>query len=267
MKKTLIIILTLLLLASCTQIIEIDLNSSNPQIVVEGNISTNNDACSVKLTKSINFDKENEFPFIENASVEITDDEGNKTILEEKTPGIYTSSTLRGREGKTYYLNIQKDGKILKSTSTIPNKVKFDSLTIEKSVGMGGFGGNVQNVNYGIFVNFVDPQNETNYYRFLEIINGKTAKSYIFDDRLTNGSNTKKSLIRFGRELKNGDKLEIIMQCVDKNVYNYFNSFGNLMGGPGNSSSPANPYTNIEGGVLGFFNAHTTETIQVIIGD
>lgn len=266
MKKTLLISYVLLLFSSCTQIIEIDLNSTNPQIVVEGNISTTNDACVIKLTKSINFDDENVFPFIENASVEILDNEGNKTILEEKTPGIYSSSTLKGKEGKTYYLNIQKDGKILKSSSVIPNKVKFDSLTIEKSIGMGGFGGAIQDVYYTLYVNYTDPKNETNYYRFLEIINGKTVKSYIFDDRLTYDSNTKQSLVHFDRELKTGDKLEVIMQCVDKNVYNYFNSFGNLMGGPGNSSSPANPYTNIDGGALGFFNAHTSEAIQVIIG-
>lgn len=55
------------------------------------------------------------------------------------------------------------------------------------------------------------------------------------------------------------------MQCVDENVYNYFNSFGNLMGGPGSSSTPANPYTNIEGGVLGYFSAHTFELKEVII--
>lgn len=40
---------------------------------------------------------------------------------------------------------------------------------------------------------------------------------------------------------------------------------GQTMGGPGNSSTPANPNTNIEGAVLGYFSAHTFEKKQVVI--
>jgi len=37
------------------------------------------------------------------------------------------------------------------------------------------------------------------------------------------------------------------------------------MGGPANSSTPANPYTNIEGTELGYFSAHTYEMKQSVI--
>jgi hypothetical protein len=37
------------------------------------------------------------------------------------------------------------------------------------------------------------------------------------------------------------------------------------MGGPGGSSTPANPYTNIEGAVLGYFSAHTYEMKEIIV--
>jgi hypothetical protein len=54
------------------------------------------------------------------------------------------------------------------------------------------------------------------------------------------------------------------MQCIDKPIYEYFNSFGNLGMGP-SSSTPANPTTNLDGAVLGFFSAHTSESKSIII--
>jgi hypothetical protein len=54
------------------------------------------------------------------------------------------------------------------------------------------------------------------------------------------------------------------MQCIDKAVYEYFESMGNVNMGP-NSSSPANPYTNLKGAKLGYFSAHTVERKYITI--
>jgi uncharacterized protein YbgA (DUF1722 family) len=59
-----------------------------------------------------------------------------------------------------------------------------------------------------------------------------------------------------------GDVLKIEMQCIDEFVYEYFNSFGNTLGG---SATPANPYTNIIGSELGYFSAHTSEMKEKVI--
>ncbi|MEN8122318.1 MAG: DUF4249 domain-containing protein [Bacteroidota bacterium] len=264
MKKIIYLISALFLTISCTEEIDIDLNSSDPQIVVEGNLPNNGQPALIKLSKSVNFDENNDFPKVEGATVELSDNLGNSETLDEISPGLYSSNTLTGIAGNTYYLTVNKEDKTLKSHSTIPNQVPFERLIVEKSNGAGGPGGMGSTTNYDVFVVYNDPGSETNYYRFVEIINGEIKSSYIFDDRLNNGGKTKNPLISFNRNLNSGDTLQVIMQCVDENVYDYFNSFGNLTGGPGGSSTPANPYTNIEGGVLGYFNAHTYEMKQVI---
>ena len=255
----------MILTVSCTEKIDIDLNSSNPQIVIEGNVSTNGEETIIKLTNSVNFDESNDFPKVEGAIVELSDDLGNTEILNETSPGIYTSNTLTGVEGVTYYLSVQKDDKNLKSESTIPMQVPFDTLIVEKSNSTGGPGGMGPSTNYDVIVGFNDPESETNYYRFVELINGEIRSSYVFDDILINGNYSERPLMSFNRNLNQGDTLQVIMQCIDKEVYDYFNSFGNLMGGPANSSTPANPYTNIDGGVLGYFSAHTYEMKEVVI--
>lgn len=256
-----IIVVFISLIISCTKVIDLDLNNSDPQIVVEGNVG---DSTLVRLTKSINFDQSNTFPPILNALVRITDNLGNIDTLIEKSEGNYSSSTLAGIQGRTYFLDLIADGKNYSSQSTIPSKISFDSLFVEKATSTSGRQGST--TTYKVTVRYSDPAGQSNYYRFREYINDELQSSnYIFDDRLTNGKEISTDLISNNRKLNVGDKLTIEMQCVDKSVYEYFNSYSNLGNGPQNATTPANPYTNITGGKLGYFNAHTTQKKSVII--
>lgn len=271
MKKIILFLSYLILVnifsISCTEEINIDLNSSDPEIVIEGKVLANGEASIIKITKSVNFDESNDFPKVQNALVELSDNSGNTDTLSEISPGIYSSAKLTGVQGRTYYLSVQAENNIFTSSCMLPSQVSFDSLFVKKTTGPigGGLGGGGYTTNYEVTIKYNDPANETNFYRFVEIINGEIKDSYIFDDRLSDGLDVQKTLLSFDRELENRDTLKIEMQCIDKSVYEYFNSFGNLRGGPRNSSTPANPYSNIEGAVLGYFSAHTVEVKQVVI--
>jgi hypothetical protein len=252
---------------SCTEVIELDLNGSDSQVVIEGSIGTNADSVLIKITKSVNFEDGNTFPFVENAVVTISDDAGNVETLIEKSPGIYSSSTFLGVEGRTYFLDVNSESKSYTSHSTIPTQINFDSLLVEQTNSAAGPGGGQgARISYKVTVQYSDPAGETNYYRFVEYHNGEPQGSiFVFDDRLTNGSSISIDLISFNRKLNSNDTLTIEMQCIDKAVYEYFHSFGNLFGGPQNSSTPANPYTNIIGSKLGYFSAHTTQKKSIVI--
>lgn len=249
---------------SCTEKIEVDLNSSDPQIVIEGN-TLNTGKSVVKVSKSVNFEAYNDFPMVQNAQVELSDNLGNHELLTETSPGVYVSSIINGEEGRSYFLNVMVEGEQFSATSEIPAEVNFDSLIVTKSSGTGGIGGIGYSSNYEVTVKYKDPANELNYYRFVESVNGETTNSYVFDDHINGGKDVERTLLNFNRELKSGDLLQVEMQCIDKSVYEYYKSFQNLRGGPRNSSTPANPYTNIEGAVLGYFSAHTSEIKEKII--
>lgn len=270
MKKLFsIVVLFVSVLCSCTKVINLDLNDSDPQTVIEGSIGTIGDSTIVKITKSINFDNSNNFPFVNGALVIISDDIGNTETLQEKSSGIYSSASFIGVSGRKYKLEVNENGKLFSSSSILPTKVNFDSLTVTKATvtGGGGPGGGGQSgTTYKVTVQFKDPSIETNYYRFIEYHNNAQQNSvFIFDDRLTNGQSISTDLMSFNRKLKTGDTLTIEMQCIDKPVYDYLKSFANLGGGPQNSSTPANPYTNIVGSKLGYFSAHTTQRKTLVI--
>ncbi len=253
-------------LVSCTKVIDIDTNASDSQIVVQGSLPSDGDKTFVKLMKSVNFDESNNYPAVRNAVVTIVDDAGNSDILTEVAPGFYEADSIIGISGRTYNLSIQVDSKTITSTSTIPDKVTLDSIIVTEVTEGNIRGGAASGKTYEVLVRYTDPANTNNYYRFIESVNGiETGDIYVFDDRLTNGLAVESPLLKFNRQLKSNDVLTIEMQCIDKNVYNYFKSFGNLSGGPQNSSTPANPYTNLIGTKLGYFSAHTADRKNHVI--
>lgn len=269
MKKIFsIIVFPTVFFTSCTKVIELDLNSSEPQTVIEGSIGTTGDSTLIKITKSINFDESNNFPLVQNAIVTVSDDAGNSETLTEISAGNYYSSFFTGVAGRTYFLHVEAEGKSFTSQSTIPLQINFDSLMVDEvtSTGGGPGGGQGGGTTYKVTVQYADPSNQTNYYRFIEYHNGEPQGTvFVFDDRLTNGQSVSTDLISFDRDLNSGDTITIEMQCIDKSVYEYFHSFVNLFGGPQNASTPANPYTNIVGSKLGYFSAHTTQKRKFVI--
>ncbi|MDO9153147.1 MAG: DUF4249 family protein [Paludibacter sp.] len=155
------------------------------------------------------------------------------------------------------------------SNSTIPNAVAIDSFKVTNSIYPGGeapIRPEIPAHFYEVSVKFTDPVAEKNYYIFILYLNGAAQnRNYIYDDRFTNGKQVESVLILYYPEMKTGDKISVEMQCIDKSVYEYFKSMGNSAMGPRNSSSPANPYTNLTGTILGYFSAHTVERREYIV--
>lgn len=255
---------------SCTEIIDIDINVSDPQIVVEASIGLNEHA-SVWLSKSINLtDTTYDFPKIRDAKIILTDNYGNTEILKETSwPGNYISSKMIGEAGRTYKISIESEKHYINSTSTIPTFVAIDSFTVINSIYPGGGSPILPNQEadfYEISVKFSDPVNEKNYYRCILLLNeSRNAGTYVYEDRLTNGKLMESYMVIYSPSIKTGDIISVELQCIDKSVYEYFKSMGNSAMGPRNSSSPANPYTNLTGTSLGYFSAHTVERREYIV--
>jgi hypothetical protein len=67
------------------------------------------------------------------------------------------------------------------------------------------------------------------------------------------------------RRIQSGDTVTVHMFCINAFVYKYWYSLQTGGGaGRGNMAAPANPVTNIKGGALGYFSAHTVDQKTVI---
>jgi len=256
-----------LLLASCTEIIDISTNAAQSQLVVEANIALNETAI-VSLSRTVALNEPNNFEKVKNATVRITDNEGNTELLNEISDGIYTSQNLKGENGKSYTLKIVSGSTTVTSDCKIPTLVPIDSFTVINSMYPGGPKpiGNQKAPFYEVKLKYSDPVDQQNFYRLVVFYNGKVqARNSIFDDRFTNGKQMESTAIIFNDTAKVGDKIRVELQCIDKQVHNYFSSMGNSAMGPRNASTPANPYTNLNGAILGYFSAHTVERREWVL--
>jgi hypothetical protein len=257
-KSTAIIFIAIMLglcLSSCQKVIDLELNTSSSQIVIQGNVYDQTGPYTVKISKSVDFDESNVYPAVTGAMVIISDNAGNSDTLTEASSGTYITSELQGVPGRTYTLTVKTDGQTYTASSTLPNAVEMDSIYMEKS----RFGNEEQ-----ITIDFTDPANIDNYYRLIEFVNDtQQDQIYATSDKLSEGKKMSYSFMSQGNDnkLEPGDNITIWLECVDKFAYEYFRTAGRE---GGQSASPANPTSNISNGALGYFNACSVRTISII---
>jgi hypothetical protein len=248
------------LLSSCEKVIELQLDTSASQIVIQGNVYDQHGPYTVIISKSINFDEEsiNGYPAVTNATVIICDNIGNTDTLTGSSSGIYVTSTLQGVPGRTYTLTVQIEGQTYTASSTMPNAVEIDSVYFKKSL----FGNEKQ-----ITLDFTDPTNTKNYYRLIEFVNNTPLEGFnVTDDKLYEGKIVSYTFMSMGNDSNKrivaGDRISIWLETIDKGAYEYFRTASR---DGGQSASPANPTSNINNGALGYFNAYAVRTVSIIV--
>lgn len=264
MKKinsVLYIILFVFSLASCEKLIDLDLNTIAPIIVVDGQVTNSaTEGSVVKLSYTNNAKSDNSTVPLSGASVIIQEDSGTVYTLPEVSIGVYKNANLVGISGKTYHLKVEINDVTLTSSSTMPEMVNLDSLLIED---FPNFGKTVKVVTP--FYN--DPKGVGNNYNLLVFKNGRLIKdAFTYDDSFIDGKRVTFPLIysREDDEFKIGDTIEVVMNCVDDNNYKYWFSFSqSSTGSP--QTVPDNPVTNIKGNAIGVFGANTFQKRRVVV--
>ncbi|MCF6270778.1 MAG: DUF4249 domain-containing protein [Melioribacteraceae bacterium] len=271
-SKPLLFGFLIITLFGCEDIIEVELNSANPIIVIEAAIAGNNSKSIIKITKSTDFYKPGVYEKISNAEISINDDEGNSVGFTEISEGIYESLDIIGKTNVEYLIEVTAEGESYNAVSTMPNKIILDSLSLEA---MHPHPGEKESTGFILIIYFQDPPNTTDYCRFKLYKNGNLLGGfYIYEDRLTNGNyiSYRLPLNVEGDKIELGDKLTVELLTIDAPVFEYYktansiNASGSARGGAGSSSStPANPVTNWSNKALGVFSAYTVSSDSISI--
>ncbi len=264
MKKINSIVYLVLLvfgLSSCQKVIDLDLNTTTPVIVVDGQVTNSLTVGSiVKLSYTNKVKSDNSIIPLIGATVTIQEDNGTVYSLPEVTNGVYRNASLVGITGKTYNLKVVTNGVTLTSSSKMPTMVNFDSLVVED---FPSFGKTIKVVTP--FYN--DPKGLGNNYNLFMFKNGRLIKdAFAYDDSFIDGKKATFPLIysREEDEFKKGDIIEVVMNCIDYDNYKYWFSFSqSSTGSP--QAVPDNPISNIKGKAIGVFGAITYQKRSVLI--
>lgn len=244
---------------SCKKVITVNLKNATPQIVIQGNITNEPGPYTITISKTVNYTNDNIFPPVTGATVTIKDNTANITdVLTETSPGKYQTNTIQGVQEHSYTLNVTAQGKQYTATSTMPKQIPLDTITF---LNIAVFGTTTINA----VPNFQDPVGSSNYYRFEQILNNRKLKQiFTFDDRLSDGRHIAVQLFNDSAYFKVNDTLLLEMQCIDKNMFNYFTQLDQITNN-NQPTIPANPTTNINGNALGYFSAHTTQQKKAVV--
>ncbi len=260
------IVIVCFFLASCEKVIDVDLNNAAKRYVIEAIITDRPGSCKVLLTQTKNFDENNSFIGTGGAQVTIAGNNGVPVRLIETSAGVYEAPAFVGTPGNTYNLRVAVNGETFTATSLMPAPVPFDSLYITERTFFN-------ETNKYATVRYKDPAGVQNAYRFIQYVNGVKEKTiFVRDDDSNDGLSIERALLYFyddeeaeEKKLKRGDNLTVEMLSISYPVYKYWYSLEQGATGSSQSATPGNPVTNIQGGALGYFSAHTIQTKTVVV--
>jgi len=259
------LVLVMLLTTSCQKVIDVSLKDSEPAYIIEGEVTDAPGPYFVSVTRSKNFDENNNFPAVEGAVVVIKNTTSNTVdTLTEVSAGRYKTNTTQGVGGNTYELHVIADGKTFVSKTTMPTQaVAIDSMYLRVS----DFGGDIR----FIVPEYTDPVGFGNRYLLRQYVNGKLLPGTIArSDDVTDGEKSQFPLYYFSEEndgepfINAGDTLKVELLCVDNAVYEFYRTLDETI--DQNSGTPANPLSTFTGGAIGVFKAARINT-KVIIAD
>lgn len=251
--KKLAIIAACAVLASCEKVIDVDLNSGDPQTVVEANLAAGADSLEVRITQTANYFGTADPATINDAQVSLVS-LGNRINATPQGNGIYRISNINATADVEYTLEVSVDGALTTATSYMPPAVVIDSVYFQYEE--DGF----FEPGFRPYLAFQDPPETENFYRILILINGEyDGEIRLGNDKFSNGEYQE---IRFPfLELESGDELRIELRSIDEKVYTYYETLDPISGGGGQPGiAPGNPVTNLEGPIqLGYFGTYSSD--------
>ena len=264
---------------SCTEKMELSLDTTKPYLVVNAIITTDTTEQLVKLYKTADFYNSQLPEPIHNAQVTLK--AGDSTILLAENPGcpgIYTTSRkFYGKIGETYILKIEgvdinNDGvmETYSAENTIAPINPIDSLEVEAFEE-----GEHTGVHVKVF--YPDPPG-ANYYLFKTYINNvlisdslhewQITNDLLFDGGYANGlpwqwidADDKEDERLFA-----GDTVMFEMNSIDEGYFDYIQQmYAEISHNPLMSGPPANIICNISGRAVGYFACYSISRKYIVL--
>ncbi len=256
-------LLLISILISCEEIIKIDLEGTDPMMVIEGYISDRSGPYRVVLTKTTDFFDPSDYPVVSGATVVISGDLGTRDTLIEVNDGVYETTTIMGDHGRTYLLEVMAEGIQYTASARLPERIGIDSIELEYYPETYYY-----EEAYWLHCHFTDPGDTANFYRIRVFKNDTLDKNvYCIDDKFIDGNPV--DMFIWGDSYLPGDTAILELFSMDEEVYDYFLTLSNLLytGGDASYSTPANPNTNLSNDALGYFGAFAIASDTIIMPD
>ena len=212
MKRIVTLLFVFALFTSCEEVVDIDLTTSDPRLVIEASVNIMENGTSdstVKLTLTAPF-FDGQIPTVDDASVMISGDNGIVYSFDYTDNGIYTSALIPESD-VNYTLEVIYKGETYSATEQL---VSVSSLEFVEQNDDGGFSG--EDIELKAF--FTDPEGLGDHY-FFEGISERGIELDTFYDEFFDGN----QIFAFYsvEDLESGDVVRFNLYGVNDQFYNF----------------------------------------------
>jgi hypothetical protein len=280
-NKNKILSLVLLILVSwgCQEIIDLDLDQSEPRLVIEGKITDKNAVQRIKVSQSLNYYDTAAMTPVSNAEINLLDANNNiikEFIYNQQDSQYQTFDSVTLDVGAEYKLQILVNDELLEAKGKILENPTLDSIYYLSDQELQDLNQPVFGEGYFMFVSGKLNNSGIEYFKLDVTVN----------DTLRNSrSNLSNSILTsefFGNEFvalpipgtfEVEDTVRLELYTLNEDVYQYYVEFINLLFNDGGvfSPPPVNPDTNIknitnpENLPLGFIQFSSVQQRSIII--
>jgi len=248
---------------SCTEPIDLDLNTTHSRMVIEGRITDDHKKHQVKISSTSDYFANQPTKGLVGAIVSITDENDNRyDLVEGASEGVYETQEMSFTAGRTYRLEVIYDDKRYVASAFMPPVARLDSV---------GYKWSKSHDHYHALINTQETPGESNFYEWQVYLNSYLVNDSLFettytDDQFVDGSYISNIQIYSFSDFEIGDTLMVEQYSLTREAYEFYAAStletkerGGLFDGP-----PANIPSNISNGALGFFMASSVSRDQVI---
>ena len=259
-------------LSSCLDVVPLDVPKAQPLLAVDGQITDQAAPAAVTLTFTQAYFTDGTPPPVRGATLTLTDDQGQRDVLREISPGYYRGSgAVRGRIGGRYALTIVADGQTYRAETEIRRTPPVDSVGLEFKAQQLGFDEGYYALYYGPELPGVG-----DYYRFKVYKNGvlfnKTDDLIVRSDELVDGRYIGAVELNI-KPFVRGDRVKVELLSIPRDYFYFLNEMFTQINNVGLfATSPANVRTNVkntqansEKTAVGYFAGYTVRADSVVV--
>lgn len=259
-----------LFLTSCEEVVNVDLDTASPKLVVDASINweqgTDGAQQKIKLTTTTSY-YSSTVPTVSGATVSVKNSTNTVfNFIEVPNTGEYVCNNFVPQLDEVYTLTVISNGQTYSATETLKSVAPISEIVQNNEGGITG-----DQIEIKTFFN--DPEVAENYYMFKYKYSNKAKLDYqVSDDRFFQGNQF--FSLSNNEDLSAGDQINVTHYGVSKTYYNYMNILlsiaGNSGGGPF-QSPPATVRgniintTNFDDYALGYFRLSETTSGNFII--
>ena len=248
-------------LSSCEDVIELDLETTEPKLVIEASLIADASRVTVLISRTNDFYDNSDPESVSNAMVSLESGMGEVYMLTQDAPGEYNAENIQVNSGDTFTLRVTLEDESYEASTIAPFPAVLES--IEQGEFNFGFQGDDEEGDIELSAIWDDPAGQENFYRIRSFLGDSllTDVYTILKDEFQGDGESHRATIRRG--FAENERVTLELLTTDEEYYNYFLQLSNLSVQGFGATTPFNPVGNFDNGALGYFGIYYASRISI----